>query len=82
MNEHDDKRCKVCYCKCGIRISKASTLPEGDTDKDILKEYSKAAKKGRKIDYMTVKEMKELFGGCFNGECWKEKNQITNIQIT
>lgn len=75
MSEHDDKRCKVAYCKCGIRVSKVSILPDGDTDKELLKEYTKMAKAGHKIDYISVGQMKEIFGGCWEGDCWKEKNK-------
>ena len=82
MSEHDDKRCKVAYCKCGIRVIQCSILPDGDTDKDILKRYRKLAKEGHQIDYMTVKEMKELFGDCFNGECWKEKQAQIKTENT
>lgn len=74
MENHDNKRCKVAFCKCGVRVSKVSILPDGDTDKDLLKEYKKMAAKGHRIDYMTVGEMKEIFGGCW-GVCWKEKNK-------
>lgn len=67
------KRCKVAFCKCGVRVQLVCSLPEGDTDKDILKEFTEFAKLGRKIDYMPVDEMKEIFGGCFKDECYKTK---------
>lgn len=74
MSEHDHKKCKVAYCKCGIRVSKVSILPDGDTDRELVKEYTKMARAGHRIDYITVGEMKEIFGGCWK-ECWKEKNK-------
>jgi hypothetical protein len=70
----EEKRCKVGFCSCGIRISLAAITPDADTDDDIIAQFKEFANKGRKIDYMDIDEMKVLFGGCFNGKCFKQQS--------
>lgn len=76
-----DKKFKVAYCKCGIRVSMVAALPQAETDKDIIKDFAKYAREGRKIDYITTTEAKEIFGGCPNGTCWKEVNSQLNLKM-
>lgn len=76
--EINDKRCKVAFCKCGVRVQLVAALPYGDIDEDCLKDFAEFAKLDRKIDYIKVAEMKEIFGGCFSGECYQTKQLKIN----
>lgn len=77
MKNKDKQKCKVAYCKCGIRVLLVATLPEAESDKKIIKDFQKLASNGHIVDYITVEQLKELFGGCFNKDCWKEKTETT-----
>lgn len=74
----DSKKCKVGFCKCGIRVTLMSSLPHGDTDRGTLKEFAALAKEGCRIDYIPVNDARELFGGCFGRACWKKAQSKEN----
>jgi hypothetical protein len=72
MSEHDNKKCKVAYCKCGIRVVFASALPHAEISRESRRAFLNYSKAGHIVDYITVKEMKEAYGGCDKKTCWKD----------